>query len=984
MAKDTYVEAKRQINNSIVDRHIRADYGEEDSQKILLLDDGYWNRAKNFVRKNITQRSTFEEKPNYVERAVNHKHKLDSGNVLNVIVEKNLTKDTTIAYYTTANNILELQKYGMTKSEALTAQLIETVGAYRLGVVKRAIDSGIQTTKTDLKLMIVDTLNERVKLLQPIERLINTDRENFDGAAFFDYIKNLREHRNFYSSLIDRKKSDFNSLPDEIKKFLQYDPDYLEEMKKNISRELENANKLASKLFAYTTEPYVLNPRISDDERNSLLMNYIRKRLDRIAMDAREQNQQITQGSLDSTFRGKLDQALSNAIVLTTSYTFDQHNPITKEHQSDYKNSDSDGTNKLIYNSRQNIGLSKSGLEDLLKVIVTVENGGVTNLLDNNQRDEKNRLKTVSSAGWRAPSFKKRDDLFSKQYRNLKRNIGSVNAFFRGIINGAKEIGGFVALVLPTVWDNFKSQALHIRDDYTKHSKWPTIMRKLGLMKEKPPEQTAPVIIDEKLQAFITEAKKDAFEKNPIIRDHSLDKGSLTFAIPKSHLHAYKPDDFFTDVVGSIGGIIDFVKDDLADKHPVTFLAIALAYVGGAATFVTPVQFKAILAKLGLKKPTIDKVMSTLKSAATYETHGNAFEVGTTWAFTEAKFIGLVTNLSIEGAEGWLPKFVANVAKNPAAVIAAVGAAYGIGLGINYGNIPGLTNTLKDSEGRGAWIEEMVVGGKLAAVSGEMLLPSHGAKSRLAEYLGTALKFALTLVRAIVSIPALSTQPWKELGTMLKNGGASLAYNLDFLARKIFQVLKAAPKLLVDSGVMMISTLAKLQKPFKAIASLFSKPETVNTKSSGLGKLYRAQKKGYNAADYIARGISDEMSRSAMNKLGKAMTQKHEARSSDEKILEQLNAKSDWVEKNIHQEKSFEQNVNPQTRKLGGDGLDGSDKTASAIHKSEEKQDAKVDEHQPESHPPKPTTANTGLEAEQGDKTADHEEESGDDSFRLK
>jgi hypothetical protein len=976
----------REVNERILQAHLTSTYDNVDKDKgvdIELLDNGYWNRAKNLFKKHILQPKMFQEEPLFKKSAVNYKHDFkEKGKVstLNIMVRNNITKDTILYYQTSPENILELQKYGLTHSEALTSQVIEVMGSYRLQVAKRALHYGIKTNKVLLKLRILDNLNERIKQLQPLERLINCPEKEFTYETFETFLKSLDD------LILLRKEDPINQ------EFKAYAPNYRKAMTESLKEERSETEKLIEDLFKDKT----LKETLSRNERNYRLQNFLRKHIDRALMNARKVNAQITQGSLPSFFkdllisffRGQIDQRISEAITLTSNYVFAPYSPITSQHQLNFtedKRVKGKGSNSIIYSSHDHVGLAKSKLENLVTGIIAVEEGLENNLL----KDKK--IKEVSSAAWRSFAIFKREGRYNELYNHLANKIGSANAFVRGVIHLGKELAGFVVLAIPTLLKNIAEQAIAVYQDYDK------LLKKIGLRKKIDNELNADTEKNKAkaLQDFREKAEGEASNNNLSVKDvfnalvcdsylmyvnnnddestqdkvnHLLsqkeslqgknahmyfiddnstlyyrylkdgklqelekinqklekednkpaviqslkeqysDKEDALFklstenvqdissntdhtralplvqATPSSHLQVYKPDDVLTDLVGSLTSIVDLVKDDIGDKHPLTMLTIAVVSLSGLGAVVTPELFKTALVKVGLGEKT-GEILRTLETVTDYLAGGSPLAKGVTLGFTESKVVGLVTNTVSEGTQGWLGQFFDMVRRDPVVVIGGIAAAYGIGITIDKGNIPVVSNFLKEEEGKGKWIEQLVLGGKLAALGMESLLPQGENHSKLVGYLSTFVKVPLLFLRAIIT--PFTLEPWKELADMAKKGLASLVYNSSALIRKVFQIPKAAIKIFIDAMFVLFSILFKLvQIPVVGFLRLFltkkQQLDTKNTESSettespGLmnvtSEFYEWQEKAYNFADNIARKIREQTVGRVDAKLQQIMT----------------------------------------------------------------------------------------------------------------
>lgn len=192
----------------------------------------------------------------------NHKFKLNRG-VLNILVKKNITKETNIAYYTTANQILKLQALGLTKSQALTSKVIEAIGQYNLEVEKRRVHSQITTNKTQLKRFLVKKTQSHIRLLQPIERLAyNFSHESLNAyqaeirQTFTLYIQNIEAEYDHWRKIANNYQANKNNpllnevglSAEELQTFLLYDENFFNDILGYTYQQLARAKEFLTQL----------------------------------------------------------------------------------------------------------------------------------------------------------------------------------------------------------------------------------------------------------------------------------------------------------------------------------------------------------------------------------------------------------------------------------------------------------------------------------------------------------------------------------------------------------------------------------------------------------------------------------------------------------------------------------------------------------------------------------------------------------------
>lgn len=413
--------------------------------------------------------------------ATNHKYQLLNG-ILNILVKKNVNKDTYIIFHTTAKTIIQLQNLGLTKSQALTSQVIESAGLYNLLVESRRIESKIVTHKTQLKTYIVADLQHHVRLLQPIERLIcayhNKPDEEYKKSvvdAFNSYKKQLfaesiainnllRVYKNKGVFSTGEKSYIENTLHmsiDLLQEFLSHDKDYLLERLKYINNAIKSCNNFDSDFLNIPSQ----SKTISDQ-----LQTFLRNNLDAIVSNAQALNDQVTHNAKNVLFRGKLRDCLMDTDKIISNYVFDQLHPITYEHQSNYctneqgdstaTNDKTYGLNKIIYHSNVHGGHGKKDLEKILM--------GITALEDKSKKCSDDNIKEVKSAAWNNFSTYSKKQKFRRFAAWVLTTIAHIPLspinLLIAALTGQAPIANFMLKI-----ENFITRKLGIKEHYTHH-----------------------------------------------------------------------------------------------------------------------------------------------------------------------------------------------------------------------------------------------------------------------------------------------------------------------------------------------------------------------------------------------------------------------------------------------------------------------------------------------------------------------------------
>lgn len=797
-----------------------------------------------------------------------HKHTLSHG-ILNIFVKKNITKDTHILYYTTANEILALQNLGLTTSQALTAKVIETLGHYNLIVEERRIKSNIVTNKTGLKQYIVARAQQHARLLQPLERCINhfnrSETLSYSESVQNDfqiYLLALRQKLAAIHQLIDSKSGENNNRAlfelglDEtlLNSFLQYNPEFLEDLKRQHEQHIENVMRFLKD-----------NQKSTSSELSDNLQGFLIYQLSAILDHAQSHNDLITANSDDSLFRGKLRDYIVDAEIQINHYVFDQHNPITREHQSDFRTErDAEtgeecvfGTNKVVYQSHVHVGHSK---EDQEKVLV-----GITALDEGRKNQNGPAPQVVKSAGW---------NNFSKQSTDQKSNrllawlLTTLCHAPLSVLNIAvTAITGYapVANLMQSIEDSFNKK-FNIQESH--HNTFNKLRSQLGgnnlytstligkLLNKVVTEVTsviiyAPILVVEKIREqgsklfedFKTgfwgrffnkepqqvDVEMEVFESNVsgeqlqrfenltklaqdvnFINDRSFFANHVDYASTKNHLNPYDPHDLISTLINATVGFVEFFKDGIFAKHPITGFIAALAYAFGGAAVMAPGTLKLILTRAGFSQGQIHAIIVACQQLGRPIAKGSASQAIAS-GFTLAKIMGVSMNASAQGFDSALAKIIDEVRKDPLLYGAGICVSYGFGnLVTNIIKVPYLTGYLRDEIGTAPAIGRILIGAKLGMLSLEAALPEDERHSSiLAEFLADIAANVMLGLRLLCSPLSLSTKPYKDSFTQLKKGFGIVATGLNKLITTSVQMVMVLPKIFLEVSTTLYVNSAK-------------------------------------------------------------------------------------------------------------------------------------------------------------------------------
>jgi hypothetical protein len=787
--------------------------------------------------------------------ATNHKFKLQNNDILNIYVKNNINKETDIIYVTTAGQILKLQDFGQTRSEALTAKVIEAVGHYNVIVADRRIDADIVTNKTSLKKHIVRTVQQQqARLLQPIERLIcnyhNKDEATYKNEvkqAFVDYMGKLDsqldaiititptnnqrpDNNDDYEAALKKLNIDQDTLND----FLKYNPQFLQTLQAKLQELKNDAQKFHN-----------LVDSNSATDISTKLQSFLRYNLNEIVRGAQEQNDQITWNSNDSLFRGKLREYLVDADKVISSYVFDQHNPITHGHQSDFR-TDPNGTNRIVYHSKTNIPRNRKGFENLLYAITTLED-----------EDKGNKPKVVKSASWNHYAARTNGQI-------LRRLGASFLTFIPHIFLGIFNIP-WVALTGSTIIADFMQKIENkindfcdIKDDY-EHNFY-KFSSKIGVNKiytstiignmlnKVVSELTAfilqtPQLIKHKMAEQFNLLKNDMktgywsgrFKPSPVPSNNKVDLSddekkklqewllpfmkdaqalnsisSFTeahYAQPQQHLDPYYPQGIVSIVYG-IEGFVNLFKDDVFEKDPVMASGALLAYLAGGVAVLNPMLFQLVLVKIGCSSTQIPQIIETFQAIGKFMGNGNIGEAISA-GFTSAQAVGVALNTATKGLESKLADMLNDFRHDPL-IYAAVGVvAYGVGYGFTE-KIPVVSESLKEEIGN-KYFGRVLIGAKVGLIGLEAAIPEdEEQKSILAHFFSDIAETLLIIARIVCSVVTWSKQPYIDLGKQILRSVAAVVYALNRISVLLAQMIIPIPKTILEVATTILVNIQKL------------------------------------------------------------------------------------------------------------------------------------------------------------------------------
>lgn len=649
-------------------------------------------------------------------------------------------------------------------------------------------------------------------------------------------------------------------------------------------------------------------------------------------------NDQLTLNTSDSLFQGLLRDYLIDADLIINSYAFDPTQPITREHQSDFRapvgpTTQSFGENKLLYQSDRHVGHSRNQQENLLLGITVLDEQ------DNPQKNPPPKVEQVLSPGWNNFSTTMQDnklkrfgawlsthiihsplsildifvtgftgkpyiaDLMHKveddineyfsipednlnQFQYYASFIGSNNTYISTLIgkvinNILKECTAFIVQAPKLIYKKIKRQLKLLGSDF-KNGCWGKIFKKdpVPSQREDGDSQTMSKTQFDTLQGLVTKAKV----LNQIQHAHIYQ--NVQYAMPIQPLEPYEPNDIISFAVSGITGFTNFFKDQVFEKRPFIGLICAIAYAFGGCAVIAPAALKLILTKIGLTASQVSETIKLLQDIGAPLANG---EIGHAIAsgFTLAKAVGLTLDTATQGCDSALFELINNIRKNPLLYLAGIGVAYGFGhLVTDVVEIPLVSEYFRDEIGTAPVLSKIMIGAKLGLVSIETAIPEDEAhKSILAEFVSSLTKTFMVLLRAGLSIFSLSKEPWTALYQQAVEFGAIIAHAANRLAVTASQLLVQVPKNLLEVATTCYSTLAKIiHYPF---SWLYQSGKATPTVSTVLQLKRACLNKGYWFNSFFRDNLSRPLER-AYTKAVHEINQERNAKTDYATILQQL------------------------------------------------------------------------------------------------
>lgn len=222
---------------------------------------------------------------------------------------------------TTPENLKQAVKEGAISHSALTSQVLCKMGSYRGTVLERIYENGMISNKYSAKEALLTLSQERVELLQPLERLINSNKDlNEVKKILTEYILSASDFRlNLKTQCEPLRKYDA-SIQQKFKDFVNSDIEKITELRNNLTED-----NLSILLRAFGSDSLYTN-------LNLMMVNTIKQ--------AQGINQNLTYARTRyapaSLFRGEFNSMCEDVMHVIHGYDPDLHNAPSAENQGDF------------------------------------------------------------------------------------------------------------------------------------------------------------------------------------------------------------------------------------------------------------------------------------------------------------------------------------------------------------------------------------------------------------------------------------------------------------------------------------------------------------------------------------------------------------------------------------------------------------------------------------------------------------------------
>lgn len=244
-------------------------------------------------------------------------------------------------WHTSQAKVREAIFHGIMNVQAPTAQVINTLGTYRLKALSRVYEKGIISNKYHQKNEFLQYTQERIEALQGLERLMNLYNES---ATVDENFQTIMDRMDDYVSQLHTLKLRYQD-PSKTKILCAYDEQAQQKMGDQINLDIKKLEDyrgwLKTRYNKNKIDKTLLRDQVLNATGHHSMLGFIKQRMIYATRQLQEHNQNMTYSlSAKSLLRGDLNSYCEDALKIVFDYLPDQHNPILAAHQGIYVSED--------------------------------------------------------------------------------------------------------------------------------------------------------------------------------------------------------------------------------------------------------------------------------------------------------------------------------------------------------------------------------------------------------------------------------------------------------------------------------------------------------------------------------------------------------------------------------------------------------------------------------------------------------------------
>ncbi|WED43470.1 hypothetical protein [Legionella cardiaca] len=645
-------------------------------------------------------------------------------------------------WQTTPFQLKKAVRWGIVRTESITAKVISALGHYRITAHER-IAKGIISNTHALKIQFLDFYQQRFEALQELESLVN--REN----SLAIYNKSIERYITELQTISANLEVQFKDT-----QLIDINPQAISQFQADIAQDINRAKTYLTTLQeknSNATEALLASRRARG---NDSILEFVKQQMIHGLYQMQGYNQDFSFSKRRSfaLTRGDLNNCIEDARKEINDHDADPRNAVRAEHHGFYSSENDTitydfGPDNLTPARQKQVLLGISFIEGWDSVDYS---NPKTPVVKNHLGSEP--LTIISATNWQL-------------HRNFTAFIKSTAYFIFNVFKG---------FIMPThpweeeAWNNkkFHLVASDLRKNASPNE--PLLLKPIRFLKImansikdcfkgirnfgseliRMPEEifndwnaskalkNYALVIEEAEDEMALIKEEEERRLQYLLADYPVNETSEVISILAKvdyHLTAGEKNDILTAMVSGLDGFSSVFTHNLYAKDPVGSLVFTAAYAAGAAAIFCPTVASTIFGSGYVNWfSNFSYSMGAGKLAATIA--GGS---------TQAQVFATVWDTAIHGPNGIGATIATQIAEDPLTYGSYFAVAYGLGYvlvnGINGHEIPGLSAILKEDLGTTPEASYPFIGGKFAIGLYELLLrkPSERYEPLKIKYNGT-------------------------------------------------------------------------------------------------------------------------------------------------------------------------------------------------------------------------------------------------------